>query len=83
MSKENYRPRLSVELPLDLKFELDAMLGGWRIKTALYSKITADIVKVMRKMSEKQRRLFIVAIVEGHLKPEEYLKTVGRIIEEV
>jgi len=83
MSTENYRPRLSIELPLDLKLELDDMLGGWRVKNALYSKITSDLVKVMKKMSEKQRRLFIVAIVEGHLKPEEYLRTVGRIMKEV
>ena len=81
MSKENYRPRLSIELPLDLKLELDAMLGGWRVKNALYTKITIDLVKVMKRLSEKQRRLFIVAIVEGHLKPEEYLKTVRKVIE--
>ena len=81
MSKENYRPRLSIELPLDLKLELDTMLGGWRVKNALYTKITIDLVKVMKRLSEKQRRLFIVAIVEGHLKPEEYLKTVRKVIE--
>ena len=81
MSMENYRPRLSIELPLDLKLELDAMLGGWRVKNALYTKITIDLVEVMKKLSEKQRRLFIVAIVEGHLKPEEYLKTVRKVVE--
>ena len=81
MSKENYRPRLSIELPLDLKLELDAMLGGWRVKNALYTKITIDLVKVMKRLSEKQRRLFIVAIVEGHLKPEEYLKTVREVVK--
>ena len=31
MSKENYRPRLSIILPEDLKKELDSLLGGWRI----------------------------------------------------
>ena len=82
MSVENYRPRLSIELPLDLKMELDDLLGGWRVKNALFAKVTADLVLVMRRMTEKQRRLFIVAIVEGHLKPEEYLKTVGKVIKE-
>ena len=82
MSLENYRPRLSIELPLDLKMELDELLGGWRVKNALYAKITEDLVRVMKQMSMKQRRLFIVAIVEGHLKPEEYLKTVGKVIKE-
>ena len=82
MSLENYRPRLSIELPLDLKMELDDLLGGWRVKNALYAKITEDLVKVMKQMTEKQRRLFIVAIVEGHLKPGDYLKTVGKVMED-
>ena len=82
MLSENYRPRLSIELPQDLKDELDKLLGGWRVKNLLYNKITEDLVKVMNKMTVKQRRLFIVGIVEGHFKPKDYLKSMSKYLEE-
>ena len=73
---------MSIEIPLELKMELDELLGGWRVKKLLYEKITMDLVKVMKQMTTRQRRLFIVAIVEGQLKPEMYLKTVKKVMED-
>ena len=79
--EEAYRPRLSIVLPLELKQELDELLGGWKIKNALYERITSDLVRVMKQMSPTQRRTFIVAVIEGHLDPKVYLKTIGKTLE--
>lgn len=82
MSKEDYRPRLSIVLSQSTFERLNNVLGAWRVKNALFEKITNDLVKVMEKMTEKQRRFFIVSIVEGHLEPEEYIKSVKKAMEE-
>ena len=79
---KDYRPRLSVVLDSDIHERLNKVLEGWRIKNALFEKITSDLVEVMERMTPKQRRFFIVSIIEGQLKPEQYIKSVKKVMEE-
>jgi len=82
MKGEDYRPRLSIVVPEDVFNRLNNLLEGWRIKNALFEKITKDLVDVMERMTPQQRRFFIVSIVEGHLEPEQYIKSVKKVLEE-
>lgn len=82
MKVKDYKPRLSIVLSSEVHNRLNELLGGWRVKNALFEKITVDLVKVMEKMTPKQRKFFIVSIIEGHLEPEQYIKSVKKALEE-
>lgn len=75
------RSRLSIDLPEDLHQSLNKLLGGWRIKRALYEKITVDIVNLLQKIDEGQRRNFIVAILDDYLTIEDYSKDIKEAIK--
>ena len=57
--------RLSIDLPIELHNELNTLLGGWRIKRALYHKITEDLVKTLNRLTPKERTQFLVGIIDG------------------
>jgi len=82
MKMKEYRPRLSIVLDESTHNKLNELLEGWRIKNALFEKIACDLVEVMDRMTPQQRRFFIVSIVEGHLEPEQYIKSVKKVMED-
>jgi hypothetical protein len=81
MKGEDYRPRLSIVLDQETHDKLNELLGGWRIKNALFEKVTRDLIAVMEKLTPEQRRYLIVSVVEGHLQPEVYMKSIRKALE--
>jgi len=76
------KSRLSIDLPTKMHNKLNELLGGWRIKRALYEKITYDLIVVLEKLDEEQRKHFIVSIVYSYIEPKEYSPTLRKIINE-
>ncbi len=79
MTDISYRPRLSIEIPEDLKRDLDDLLGPWRIRKALFNALLRQIVKRMKKMDKHQRHIFIAAIVDDLVEMEEWSPTIREV----
>lgn len=80
-NKEIPRSRLSIDLPEELHIALNKHLGGWRIKRALYEKITRDLVNLLDRIEEGKRRAFIVAIVDDYLTVEDYNSDIKKAVQ--
>lgn len=72
-----YRHRLSIEVDEDTFNDLNKLIGVYRIKNALFSTIASQLVETMKAMDERKRRIFIAAILDYKLKPDEYLNIEG------
>ena len=75
------RPRISFDLPRDLLDDFNELLGGWRIKNALFSRVVEDLVKAMKKMPPKMRRLYIISIVDEGV--DNYIKIIKEAADAV
>jgi hypothetical protein len=78
----DYRPRLSIDVPKEIFDRLNHLLGGWRIRGQLFRAITIDLVELLEKMDQEQRRFFIVSIIERDVGITKYIKTIGKAEDE-
>ncbi len=80
MSKYTDEPRLSIVIERDKFNELNDLLGGWRIKNALFAKITYDLIDVLKKLTPEQRINLIVSIVESDIPIEKYNQSIRKVV---
>jgi len=69
--------RLSVDLPAEHFDELNKYMQGYRLKSALYCAITEQLLSKMRHLTDAEKRVLIVSIIQNRISINEYLSLKG------
>lgn len=77
MSK-SYRPRISVEIPEDLKKQMDELFRWGNLKPVIVA-IVQDLVDILGKLSPADRELTVAAIIAGSLKPKDFVESLNKL----
>ncbi len=74
MPEYSYRPRLSVEIPEELKNRLDKLIRWGQLKHVI-EPIIRDLVESLELLDPAEREMALAAIIGKRLKPKDFIES--------